>query len=168
MIFYPVTKPRYREPRRPLLWARISLLLLSFSRKSVACGASKIEVATEIEREIGKQHPCLPACPSLRTTSTAVRNARSVPHIPDPIFNITREKSWCGANKVLSHVTGRGRDLITFKVARWQNWIPSFPCAPTPSTVAQSNGYGVAIVLQARRAKHIPSKNLAIAIWQPW
>ena len=31
--------------------------------------------------------------------------------------------------------------------------------------VAQRSG---AIVLQARRAKHIQSKNLAIAIWQPW
>ena len=30
---------------------------------------------------------------------------------------------------------------------------------------AQHSG---AIVFQARRAKHIQSKNLAIAIWQPW
>ena len=30
---------------------------------------------------------------------------------------------------------------------------------------AQRSG---AMVLQARRAKHIQSKNLAIAIWQPW
>ena len=52
----------------------------------------------------------------------------------------------------------------------------SLDCAPTPSTLAQSkerkgSNFAAqrsgAIVLQDRRAKHIQSKDPAIAIWQP-
>ena len=64
------------------------------------------------------------------------------------------------------------------KVARWQNLIPSFPwIAPGLEGVgAQSKErkgskfaaqHSGAKVLQAQRAKHIRSKNLAKAIWQP-
>ena len=57
-------------------------------------------------------------------------------------------------------------------VARWQNLIP---CAPTPSTLAQSkerkgSNFAAqrsgAIVQKHEGAKHIRSKNMAIAIWQ--
>ena len=68
----------------------------------------------------------------------------------------------------------------TIKVARWQNLIPSFPwiCARvegwgrTPrkgrDQILQRSVAEPCIFLQAQRARHLQSKNLAIAIWQPW
>ena len=63
------------------------------------------------------------------------------------------------------------------KVARWQNLIPSFPWivphALHPGTVQGKEGIKFCIIAkrshspEARRAKHIRTNNLAIAIWQP-
>ena len=58
------------------------------------------------------------------------------------------------------------------KVARWQNLVP-YPLSTMPQSKEKKGSNFAAscsraIVLQARRAKHIGSKNLAIAIWQPW
>ena len=60
------------------------------------------------------------------------------------------------------------------KVARWQNLIPSFPwIAPGWRLCGRNPRKGRDQIMQrshspeARRAKHIRSKNLAIAIWQP-
>ena len=64
-------------------------------------------------------------------------------------------------------------------VARWQNLIPSFPwigpgwiaweCNPRKGRdlILQRSVAEPSIVLQAQRAKHIQSNNLAIAIWKP-
>ena len=60
------------------------------------------------------------------------------------------------------------------KVSRWQNLIPSFPwIVPGWRAWGRNPRKGRDQILQhshspeARRAKHIRSKNLAMAIWQP-
>ena len=75
---------------------------------------------------------------------------------------------------------GLTESLSRSKVARWQNFIPSFPSiAPgwrawgggSNSRKAKGSNFAAkrsgAMVLQSRRAKRIKSINVTIAIWQP-